>query len=199
MPTSRLSIAGDIGGAAIAATILRTASGQINHDVQLPAAKAGTLTTRTSDTEGTITLGAGHGITTGQTVDVYWAGGRRYDVTVGTVSGNDVPISAGAGDVLPAEDSAVLVAPQLVVDTDFEGDLVELIGALCAKRGRIGFYDGVTLNLNVDLVANEPWFWASGGTATNPLVGDAVTEARVSQEHTVATTLKLGVLYNSDQ
>ena len=199
MPTSRLSIAGDIGGASIAATILRTASGQINHDVQLPAAKAGTLTTRTSANEGTITLSAGHGIMTGQIVDLYWDGGRKRNAVVGTVAGNDVPVTGDDGDALPDQGSAIRVAPQAVIDTDFVGNLVELIGVLCSRRGRLQFDEESFQALTVDLVANEPWFWASGGTAANPLGDKVVIGCMASQDHTVATGLKFGVLYNSDQ
>jgi hypothetical protein len=199
MPTSRLSIAGDIGGASIAATILRAASGQINHDVQLPAAKAGTLTTRVGPNEGTITLSSGHGIASEQIVDLYWDGGRKRNAVVGTVSGNDVPVIGDDGDALPDQDTAIRVAPQLIIDTDFVGNLVEMIGALCSRRGRLQFDEESAQALNVDLVANEPWFWASGGTATNPLADKVVVGCIASQDHTVATSLKLGVLYNSDQ
>jgi len=199
MPTSRLSIAGDIGGASIAATILRTASGQINHDVQLPAAKAGTLTIRTSANEGTITLSAGHGINTGQIVDLYWDGGRKRNALAGTVAGNDVPVVGDDGDALPDQGTAIRMAPQLPIDTDFVGNLVEMIGALSSRRGRLQFDEESVQALTVDLVANEPWFWASGGTAANPLADKVVIGCIASQDHTVATSLKLGVLYNSDQ
>ncbi|MCK4341005.1 MAG: hypothetical protein KAY37_04700 [Phycisphaerae bacterium] len=86
MPTSRLTLSGDIGGISVNSTVTRTADGQIGHDVTLNPAKTGTLSTRTSDTEGTLTLESGHGIQDGDTIDVYWDGGRRYDVTVGVVA-----------------------------------------------------------------------------------------------------------------
>jgi hypothetical protein len=73
----------------------------------LAAAKTGTLTTRTDNDTGTLTMTAGHGITTGQTLDVYWAGGQRRGMTVGTVATNSVPIDGGAGDNLPANTTAI--------------------------------------------------------------------------------------------
>lgn len=80
-----------------------------------------TLTTRTSDSAGVITAPAGHGITTGATIDVYWmktinSGGYdypvahiRYGMTVGTVSGTSIPVSGGLGDVLPTAASEIYV------------------------------------------------------------------------------------------
>ncbi|MBK9128182.1 MAG: hypothetical protein IPM13_10320 [Phycisphaerales bacterium] len=72
--------------------------------------KRGTLTTRTSDTAGTLTMESGHGIATGNTIHVYWDGGKRIGVTVGTVSGTSVPISGGSGDNLPDASTPMYVA-----------------------------------------------------------------------------------------
>ena len=89
----------------------------------LPIGYAGTLSTRTSDTQGTATLGGGHGITTGMEVDVYWTGGVRYGMTVGTVSGASVPLSdSGAGDVLPVETTAIIVAQRVEIGETIDGD-----------------------------------------------------------------------------
>ena len=197
MPTSRLTIAGDIGGMAMNSTLTRTADGQIGHEVTLPAAKSGTLSTRTSDTVGTLTLDAGHGIQTADVIDVYWDGGRRYNVTVGTVSGNDVPISGGAGDVLPAQDTTVTAQTQQQIDTDFDADLLVAIAALCDQRAHIGFYDGAALELSVDLTAAELWHWFNGGTAINPLASASITHMVVTQASATAATFRLGILYDS--
>jgi hypothetical protein len=80
---------------------------------------ASTLSTRTSDSVGTITAPTGHGITTGQEFDVAWvttAGGPtkrvsniRWGVTAGTVSGVSIPIIGGTGAALPVEASTVYV------------------------------------------------------------------------------------------
>lgn len=199
MPASRLTLSGDIGGISLSSTLTRTADGQIGHDVTLNAAKAGTLSTRTSDTVGTLTLEGGHGIQDGDTIDVYWDGGRRYDVTVGTVAGNDVPISGGAGDVLPAEDTAVTAAKQHVIDTDLDGDLLEAIGAIATARVHLGFYNtGASLALSLDLSATELWHWLNGGTASNPLAGESIDYVVATQAGSASTAnLKLGILYDS--
>ena len=84
----------NVGGLTIQSTVTRTASGQISHDVTLPAGKAGTLTTRTDDNTGVATLGTGHGIVQNDVVDVYWAAGVRYGMDVTAVNGNAVTVDA---------------------------------------------------------------------------------------------------------
>ncbi len=80
-----------------------------------PAGTAGTLTTRTDADNGVVTLGAGHGLQPNDMVDVSWVGpagsGGIRRMTVSSVSGNDVTVSAtvGASDALPAQDTAVVV------------------------------------------------------------------------------------------
>ncbi|MEP0846067.1 MAG: hypothetical protein HRF50_04500 [Phycisphaerae bacterium] len=198
MFTSRITIGGDVAGVPMSGNVQRQAEGQIGQSVTLNAAKAGTLTTRTTDTAGTITLGAGHGIVDADVVDIYWSGGRRYNVVVGTVAGNDVPISGGAGDNLPAQDAALTLAKQQTIDMDFEGDLLEACGAVCPQRGHIGFFDGASLVLSVDLAANTPWLWWKNGGHTNPLASQTITQAKATQEISTGTAeLKLGVLYDS--
>ena len=127
-----------IGGISVQSSVTRTEAGQIGHEVALPAGKAGTLTTRTSDTVGDATLATGHGIETGDLVDVYWEGGVRYGVTVGTVSGLAVPLTdSGAGDVLPADETPIVIGLVTVIDTDFVGNNVAMIAALTTKRSHV--------------------------------------------------------------
>lgn len=82
-------------------TVTIEADNQTASEVEVAAAKTGTLTTRTDANTGVITGQSGHGVTTGARLDVYWADGKRYGMTVGTVSGTSIPIDLGAGDNLP--------------------------------------------------------------------------------------------------
>ena len=63
MTQANMNIVLAAGGISVQGVISRAAEGQIGQEVSLPAADAGTLSTRTSDTAGTLTLGAGHGVT----------------------------------------------------------------------------------------------------------------------------------------
>lgn len=77
----------------------------------------GTLTTRTSDDTGVVTLsGTGRLVTGMVTVAVYWATGSRFNVNTGTISGggtivNLVPGANDSGDVLPTMGTAVWMFP----------------------------------------------------------------------------------------
>ena len=199
MPIGNVSLTLSLGGISIQSAVTRTADGQIGHEVQLPAGQAGTLTTRTSDTQGAATLADGHTIATGDVVDVYWPGGVRYGVTVGTVSGTSVPLTdSGDGDVYPTQGTAIIIAPVVRVNTDFDGDDVEMIAAWCSRRAHVNFIDGATVSLEaIALVSNEVWWWVSGQDVANPLTGDAVDEVFVSNGSTDAATFRLAVLYDS--
>lgn len=69
--------------------------------------KPGTLSVRSDNVSGQVTLGSGHGIVSGTLFNLHWAGGVRSGVVAGNVSGDNVPFSGGTGDNLPAADSGV--------------------------------------------------------------------------------------------
>ena len=196
MFSDTLTISGTIGGLSIQSGIAKSASSRLGHDFELPAAKAGSLTLRTDNDTGSVTLGSGHGILTGDIVDLYWTGGRRYNVVAGTVAGDVVPIDLGSGNNLPAQDTAVTLVKQAEVDTDFDGDLLVALGLLCAGRGRVGFKEAATTALNVDLVAGELYFWLAGGSGLNPLATFNPTSFSASQaSSSAAARLQVGALY----
>lgn len=91
----------------------RTADGGDVRAIRVPHGFNGTLTTRTDGNTGVITLSPGHGIATGDKVDIYWAGGVQKNVTVGTVSTNSMPFDLGVGRDLPAATTAVVVTKQV--------------------------------------------------------------------------------------
>lgn len=150
----------------------------------LPVAKTGTLTTRTDNNTGTLTMDSGHGITTGQRLDIYWTEsgvkGHRRGVTVGSVSTNSVPIDLGAGDNLPTNNTAVTA--QVPTEEQFlcTGDNAQYIAAKSSRRGLIVFADvsdgelfAVATPLEGDTGGGYQWYT---GAFTNPLAGAAVTK-----------------------
>lgn len=76
-------------------------NGIVQQNPSVPAPKAGTVTTYTDANTATLTMSAGHGISTGNKFDLYWAGGVRYNCVAGTVSGNTVPFTGGTGTAIP--------------------------------------------------------------------------------------------------
>lgn len=199
MPTTSASMSARIGGVSVSGAVSRTAGGQISQSVSLEAGHAGSLTTRTDNDTGVATLSTGHGIVTSDKVDVFWTGGLRYGMTA-TVATNAVTVDGGAGDNLPDALTAVVVCKQVVIDTDFAGDDIDLIVAGADRRCHLHFQqnDGTTL-LAVKVEAGEFWEWHSDGNFTNPLAGAAVGKACVSNGSSAgACELRLGVLYDSE-
>ncbi len=99
---------------------------------------AGTLTVRSDNTSGQVTLAAGHGVVTGILADITWNAGanRRTGVLVGNVNGNNVAFSGGAGDNLPAQDTAIVCQHYTTVANVFKfnvGDGVTISPAIAHK------------------------------------------------------------------
>jgi len=97
--TSSVNVSTPVGGQSIAGRIPASGNGQLGQRFSVPVAKSGTLTTRTSNSAGVITVTGLTGISTGDLVDVYWASGARYGCEC-TVSGDFVTIANGAGSAL---------------------------------------------------------------------------------------------------
>lgn len=175
----------------ISKQISRTGDGGSVVEISVAKGYAGTLSTRTDDETGTLTLGAGHAITTGQIIDLYWSGGARFAILVGTVSGTSVPIGAddsGTGDVLPAESTAVVASPRVAFNCAVDGDELGLLAMQLVTSdpslttaGHISMLDGADDEIaELDLVANIPRVWDVEGGDTNPFTGDPITDAVAS-------------------
>lgn len=191
--TYGLSVSGS--GASIQSQVVRSGSASIGFTDTLAAAKTGSLTTRTDNTDGELTMTAGHGITTAAVIDLYWAGGNRYGVVVGTVATNAVPISGGAGDNLPAGSTAITAVVQSTANIYIDGDNTELLAIelrtndrTLRTAGHAAFYDADdALVAAVDLVANVPQVYDLASGITNPFTGDPITYAKISQAGSVTT------------
>jgi len=187
-----------LAGINISSTITRTKEGQQSVEPSLPAGKTGTLSTRTDDNTGVVTAESGHGITISDTVDVYWTGGVRYGMSVTNVATDDVTVDLGDGDVLPDQDTAVIITPRVEVDIDFTGDNVEMFAALCDKRAYIEFTTEGDANITEsELLAGEAWSWHNNSGVTNPFASAVVGKVQATCGEATAGTLQIGVLLDS--
>lgn len=187
--TYGVSVSG--GGLSIQSSIPRSGSAAISMSETLAAAKTGTLSTRTDNTSGTLTMSSGHGITTGAKIDLYWDGGVRYGVTVGTVSTNSVPISSGAGDNLPLVTTAITAVIESTANVYIDGTNARILAIelrtsdrSLRTAGHVAFYDvSDALVAELDLKANIPQVYDIEGGANNPFEngGDPITYAKISQ------------------
>jgi hypothetical protein len=170
--TQEIPIVGDVDVAVIRST-------------PIPAAKTGTLTTRGSDTEGTLTLAAGHGVVTGDVADVYWSIGNvnyvRYSVTVGTVSGNSVPISSGGGDTLPPATTPLTVMKPVEESVSIVADDLVALGGYSQTPAVFTFRsssDTIVGRVVIKPSENNSFIWASGAS---PLTaGTTVAKVQIS-------------------
>jgi hypothetical protein len=200
MPTARQTATYEIAGLSFKSTIEKTQDTPIGQEVALPAGQAGTLTTRTDDDTGEATLTDTPSVANGDKVDVYWDGGVRYGMTVGTVSGNDVPLDLGAGDNLPAATTAIVVTERVQANFSFDGDDLQMIVAICDQRAHIDFEDSGNVSLEaVELpAAGEAWSWIADTPAyTNPLTGNDVHQVQASNGTATAATVTIAALYDS--
>lgn len=204
MPSGSINTVVSIGGISMSSTISRTESGQISHQPSaLAAGKESTDWSKTDANTGDATLASGHGISSGDMVDVYWPDGVRYGMNA-SVASLVVTVDGGAGDDLPVDDTVMVVSPIVQIDSDFDGDLVSILGVMSTKRGHVNFRSVETSGvggalLAQELLANEAYTWASNIGVTNPLTGDPVARIDVSNgDPDDEATIKIVALYDSE-
>ena len=209
MGTAQYGVAFSLGGLSIQQTINRT----VDHPngfgpITLAVAQPAILTTRTSDTAGTITMDSGgHTITTAAIIDIYdnVGGTVSYDATVGTVSGTSVPFTLAKGDVLPIATSVIAVALRTTINTTIDGDAIVMIGieakstdASSTTAAHLQFDDtGAAEIAEIDLVANVPKIWDITGGDTNVFTGNPITACYASNG-SLTETLNLSILSGED-
>lgn len=167
-------------------------------DVSIPAAKTGTLTTRTDNDTGTITGQSGHGVTTGARLDVYWSGGSRRGLLVGTVSGTSIPIDGGTGDNLPAATTPVTLMVPTEEDLVVTGNDVKALAVSAGAPANVVFATSGNAEIKgyqIE-VADGGDAWADEASdAANPLAGGAVAKMFLSHgDATAAKTISVVLL-----
>lgn len=192
------------GGVVIQNDVTRTGDALIAYEVTLPAGKAGTLSTRTDDDTGVVTA-TGHGLVVSDKVNVFWATGKRYGMTVSAVAGNDVTVGTGAGEVgagdaFPAQATAVVITKQVQINTSIDGDLLELLAIVAestsngsTSKAHIDMQDSGGASIEaIDLTANQPKVWDIDGGATNVFTGNVITKSMAANgSSTESLTLKV--------
>lgn len=194
--TATISETVTVAGLTLSETTQVTAENALIKEVSVPAGKAGTLSTRTNNTDGTVTTTAGgHGISTADIVDLYWVGGARRGVVVGTVSGNAIPISGGAGDNLPIATTAVTICSRTQVTVALTGSNQTFLALSTPASVRATFAvkeGGGAYPINQ--MQTGVWHWTAGNGEANPLTGYTTTFLYLSHDQTAAQSLKFAAL-----
>jgi hypothetical protein len=207
MPNATYSVSLAAGGVSIQQSVARTGDHPQGYEVSLPVGKAGTLTTRTDNDTGVLTVASGHGITASDFVDVYWNGGVRYGMDVTATTATTISVDLGAGDNLPAQDTTIVVTKQVVINTHIDGDAIQVIG-FCAEcpnpastaKAHIDMQDvGAVTIEEIDLSANVPVVYdVAGGAISNLFTGNPITVSKASNGSAVdALILKIVSLEDS--
>lgn len=199
MPSAAYSVSLSSGGVAIAQAVLRTNNAPIALQESLVAGISGTLTTRTDNDTGIVTV-ASHTVLDTETVDLYWATGSRYNCDVTAVTGTTISIDVGSGDNLPSASTAVVICEHVPFNLLIDGDNAKIIG-ICAEsttatstsKARVTFKDsGGSTVATVLLTANVPQIWDIEGGATNSFTGNVILTANASNgSSSEALTLKI--------
>lgn len=163
---------------------------------------SGSLTTRTDNDTGVVTLSGGHGVVNGR-VDAYWSGGKRIGMTA-TVAVNAVTIDGGTGDNLPAQSTTVNLKNPQVLSPTVDGTAA--VGLLVFSTlgtnssylpGTIVFaQSNSTLIEQYDLTATAPNQEWDGLAADSPI---PATVGKIYFSHgnpSVTITMGTTILYN---
>lgn len=164
----------------------------------IPAAKSGSVTTRTDDNTGVVTMSAGHGFTTGQKVDVFWTGGSRRGMDA-TVATNAVTVDGGSGDALPVVSTAITAMVPTSVPMAFAGDDLDALSVECplAVSGWVVFKDaGGTVRASYQIPSGtRAKTWAKDLGITNPLASQTVATVEFSHGATTAQDMTASIVF----
>lgn len=191
-----------IAGVSFDESIQLESDAAVVHKVDVNIAHAGSLGTRTDNDDGIVIItDSGHGITTANTLDVYWdidgVSGHRRGVTVSAVVGQNVTITGGLGDNLPAQASAVVVCIPMELDLNVDGDNIVGLFLGANDEGQVVLMDDEDAEaLFVVLGEGFVWDWVDGNGEANPVAGKTLTKAVVSHKNTTAVTeMRVAVPY----
>ena len=198
MSQATISVGAYILGSNVSVSLSRADDGAGQWNPTVAAGKTGELTTRTDNDTGVATLSTGHGITTGQKVDVFWNGGRRYNMTA-TVATNAVTVDGGGGDNLPVQGTAVVLCVHTVVNAAFDPDDLTALLITASKRASVVLVDaGDNILFAVDLAAGECSLWWSNSGITCPMSGNDVAHIWVGNgDSAAALAASVSVLYDA--
>jgi hypothetical protein len=144
-----------------------TAEHEDRVNVTLDAATEGTLTTRTNDTAGVITVEE-HSFAAADIIDIYWADGTQLEATVSGTTATTITFSGGNGDVLPVATTEVTVfepteITQVVTKTKQQAMLMTVNGR-CVVRT-----NSVTAPAETwEFEENDGFAWRTTGVHANP-------------------------------
>jgi hypothetical protein len=207
MPEALYQVSVTSGGVTVQKNLTVEGDSSQTHEVTLPAGFAGSLTTRTSDTAGTVTVTEGAGnFTDGDVVNIWWDGGVAYGATIGTQVGAAAPLTGFAGAVLPAADTAVVMTKQVAAVSNLDGDEANIVALQLSYAGEDVGYGKGHINLQdasnnsieaITLAGAVPYVYylENAGGSSNPFTGAPITKFKATNFDTeLAATLTVIII-----
>jgi hypothetical protein len=188
-----------IAGISITGNVTRTGETPVGLDTTLPPSRQGTLSTRTDADTGIVTVLAGHGITTDDTVALFWTGGYRYGMAVTAVTGTTVSVDLGSGDDLPVQTTALILAKEKVADLpDIDGNTIQLVALAATFAAHIVLeFDDGSLPILMPAAELSSWAMNNGFQLGNPFDGKIIESAILANASTSANRVRGGFLIDS--
>jgi hypothetical protein len=123
-------------------------------------------------------------------------------MTVGTVATNQVPIDGGAGDILPADETAITAGVPTEEALAVTGDDVLGIEFYSSRRGTIVVADGSDAEITatydgLGLGDERSQLWFEQRDPVNPLAGETIAKVFFSNgDATQSATMRFQALYD---
>jgi hypothetical protein len=187
-----------IGGRTLSGLQSRTDESIELQEIDIPAGKAGTLTTRTDDNTGVITVASGHGITDADTVVVSWDGGIQRGVDVTATTATTISIDLGVGTNLPIATSAVVVAKTVSSILSVASNALKLL--VIQNTNRVSCVVNDASNgalITLDIATGEGYQWVTSNGFAIPVSTTAIGELEIANCATSDTIVSVGILKNT--
>jgi hypothetical protein len=179
---------------------------------ELGVGAACVLTTRTSDTLGSLTFTATPPITSG-TIDLVWVDAddmnqHRWQMTVTSYTPETkvMVVTGGTGTILPAQDYAVTIGGvRKAMTFEIVGNTMKMIflqsdppTGSTSSRAIVDCLNSGGASICVfELNDNEPATWANNGPFANPLAGLTVASLSVASLSAVSPVVTIRIVYKA--
>lgn len=207
MPTGQITSSISVGGIEFGSSISKTATGQESHSVTLPAGIAGNKSATALTVDGLVTgWSATYGLISGDIFDMHWTDPStgalkcRRTLVVNVASANSFTYTEVnvLGDAAPATGTALVVSEQIIVDSDWDFDLVEMFATKATVKAVADFWDTTPASeFALILPADQAYSWVNGGGFTAPSTGNPIDKIKISNGTVTAGTFSVGILYRS--
>lgn len=203
-----ISIGINIGGISRSKTITRTGT-VFTHNETLEAGQSGTLSTRTDNDTGIVSIDS-HGILDTDTVDVGWVdvnsmNQHRANMAVLSVTADTLTVDGGSGTNFPVQDYAVVVGKRTSVGFSATGSAVKAISLLSTpatagegSRAMVDFVTSLDATIKAcDLEDDEPFTWVDNSPIDNPVTSGTIDAIEMSALCTDTPTVYVEIVYDA--